>query len=128
MKALFRRSLPAVFAASITLLAGCSSKTTIKSDLVLDATSRARIQLHQQTQAIELLNDSNADVRVLVLDKKDRVVSDMMLSGHDQVRLDLLPARALQFDNESQETAVVRWTLRNNSRIEYTLAMNPTTH
>ena len=87
--------------------------------------SRARIDLHQQTNAIDLLNDSDATVRVFVLDKKDRVVSNMMLNGHDQVRLDLQPARAVQFDNDSHEQAVVRWTLRNDNRIEYTLAMNP---
>ena len=112
--------------ATLLVLGACSRSTVIKSDLVLEAQSRARIELHQTTQAIELLNDSDADVRVLVLDKKDRVVSNMLLSARDRARLDLLPARALEFDNTSDKRAVVRWVLRNNDRIEYTLAMNPT--
>ena len=111
--------------ATLLVLGACSGATTIKSDLVLDAQSRARIELHQPTQAIELLNDSDADVRIVVLDKKDRVVSNMLLSARDRARLDLLPARALEFDNPSDSRAVVRWVLRNNDRIEYSLALNP---
>ena len=123
---LSRTILCTLVAATLLVLGACSRTTTIKSDLVLEAQSRARIQLHQTTQAIELLNDSDADVRVVVLDKKDRVVSNMLLSARDRARLDLLPARALEFDNTSDKRAVVRWVLRNNDRIEYTLAMNPT--
>lgn len=123
---LSRAILCTLVAATFLVLGACSQTTTIKSDLVLEAQSRARIELHQQTQAIELLNDSDAEVRVVVLDKKDRVVSNMLLSARDRARLDLLPARALEFDNTSDERAVVRWVLRNNARIEYTLAMNPT--
>ncbi len=123
---LSRTILCTLVPAALLVLGACSRSTVIKSDLVLEAQSRARIELHQTTQAIELLNDSDADVRVVVLDKKDRVVSNMLLSAHDRARLDLLPARALEFDNPSDKRAVVRWVLRNNDRIEYTLAMNPT--
>ncbi len=123
---LSRTILCTLVAATFLALGACSQTTTITSDLVLEAQSRARIELHQQTQAIELLNDSDAEVRVVVLDKKDRVVSNMLLSGRDRARLDLLPARALEFDNPSNERAVLHWVLRNNGRIEYTLAMNPT--
>ncbi|MHC4106778.1 MAG: hypothetical protein ACYSTY_01705 [Planctomycetota bacterium] len=123
---LSRTILCTLVPATLLVLGACSRATTIKSDLVLDAQSRARIQLHQPTQAIELLNDSDADVRVVVLDKKDRVVSNMLLSARDRARLDLLPARALEFDNPSDKRAVVHWVLRNNDRIEYSLAMNPT--
>ncbi len=123
---LSRTILCTLVPATLLVLGACSRSTTIKSDLVLEAQSRARIQLHQTTQAIELLNDSDADVRVVVLDKKDRVVSNMLLSARDRARLDLLPARALEFDNTSDKRAVVRWVLRNDDRIEYSLAMNPT--
>ncbi len=127
MKTTLSRTILCILApATLLVLGACSRTTTIKSDLVLEAQSRARIELHQTTQAIELLNDSDADVRVVVLDKKDRVVSNMLLSARDRARLDLLPARALEFDNTSDKRAVVRWVLRNNDRIEYTLAMNPT--
>jgi hypothetical protein len=128
MRAIFPNALGAIVGACVLLLTACSSTTTIKSDLVLDPDGRARIQLHQETQAINLHNDSNAPVRVLVLDKKDRVISNMLLNGHDQARLDLLKARAVQLDNDSHEPAVVRWTLRNDDRIEYDLALNPATH
>ena len=123
---LSRTILCTLVPATLLVLGACSRSTVIKSDLVLEANSRARIELHQTTQAIELLNDSDADVRVVVLDKKDRVVSNMLLSARDRARLDLLPARALEFDNTSDKRAVVRWVLRNDDRIEYTLAMNPT--
>ncbi len=123
---LSRTILCTLVPATLLVLGACSRSTVIKSDLVLEAQSRARIELHQTTQAIELLNDSDADVRVVVLDKKDRVVSNMLLSARDRARLDLLPARALEFDNTSDKRAVVRWVLRNSDRIEYTLAMNPT--
>ncbi len=123
---LSRTILCTLVPATLLVLGACSRSTVIKSDLVLEPKSRARIELHQTTQAIELLNDSDADVRVVVLDKKDRVVSNMLLSARDRARLDLLPARALEFDNTSDKRAVVRWVLRNDDRIEYTLAMNPT--
>jgi hypothetical protein len=63
-----------------------------------------------------------------VLDKKERVISNMLLNGHDQARLDLMKARAVQLHNDSNAQAVVRWTLRNGGRIEYDLALNPDTH
>jgi hypothetical protein len=128
MKAYFRYALGATVGACVLLLTACSSTTTIKSDLVLDANSGAQIQLRQKTQAIDVYNDSNAAVRVLVLDKKERVISNMLLNGHDQARLDLVKARAVQLNNDSNTQAVVRWTLRNDSRIEYDLALNPDTH
>ncbi len=127
MKAIFRNTLGAIVGASVGVLGACSSTTTIKSDLVLDANSRAEIQLHQKTQAIDLYNDSAASVRILVLDKKDRVISNMLLGGHDQARLDLMPARAVQFNNDSDVRAVIQWTLTNDDRIEYDLALNPAT-
>ncbi len=126
MNATIRNALRTLAGSCILLLAACSGTTTIKSDLVLQPTSMARIELHQQTQAIELLNDSDATVRVTVLGKKDRVISNLLLGARDQARLDLMPARALQFDNHSDDRAVIRWVMRNDDRIEYTLAMNPT--
>jgi hypothetical protein len=125
MRAIFRNTLGAIGGASVLLLAACSSTTTIKSDLVLDGNSNARIQLRQETQAIDLHNDSRSPVRVLVLDRKDRVISNMLLGGHDQARLDLMKARAVQLNNDNDVQAVVRWTLRNDDRIEYDLAVHP---
>ncbi len=128
MRAIFRNALGAIVGASVLLLTACSSTTTIKSDLVLDGNSTARIQLHQETQAIDLHNDSDAPVRVLVLDKKDRVISNMLLGSHDQARLDLMKARAVQFNNNDNDVqALIRWTLSNDDRIEYDLAMHPAT-
>ena len=128
MKAIFRNTFAAAVGGCVLLLSACSGTTTIKSDLVLDADSKARIQLHQKTEAIDLFNDSDAPVRVLVLGKKDRVISNMLLAGQDQARLDLMKARAIQFNNDSLNRATVRWTLRNGSRIQYDLALNPDTH
>ena len=128
MRAIFRNTLGAIAGASVLLLAACSSTTTIKSVLKLEADSLARIDLRQETQAIDVHNQSDAPVRVLVLDKKDRVISNMLLGGHDQARLDLLKARAVQLSNDNDVQAVVRWTLSNDDRIEYDLALNPTTH
>ncbi len=128
MNATLRRTLLGLVSASAILLAGCSRATTIKSDLVLDPEIRARIELHHQTQAIELVNDSDALVRIVVLDKKDRPVSNMTLGARDSARLDLLPARAVEFINKSDQRAIIRWVLRNDDRIEYTLGMNPTIH
>lgn len=124
MNGMLRRTLQIVIPAAALLLAGCG-KTTIKSDLVLDGYDRARLDLHQKTESIELHNDSDVPVRVKVLDKKERVVSNMLLDGHEQVRLDIMPASAIQFDNETQRQAIVRWTLLNNKAIEYSMAMNP---
>lgn len=126
MNAVLRRMLQVTVPACAILAAGCGT-TTIRSDLVLQPQGTARIELHQKTQAIELLNDSDADIRVLVLGKRDRLISKIQLSAHDQARLDLLPARALQFENESLEQGVVRWILSNDGRIEYSLALSPTT-
>ena len=126
MKAMFRRTLGVVAPAAALLLIGCSNTTIINADLVLEADDTARIDLHQRTQALDLLNKSDAAVRIYVLGKKDRVVSRMVLNGHDKVSLDLETARAVQFDNDSGSRAVVHWTLRNDDRIEYTMAMNPT--
>jgi hypothetical protein len=128
MRGIFRNTLRAAVGASVLVLAACSGTTTIKSDLVLKANDHARIQLRQETQALDVHNDSDAPVRIRVLDKKDRVLSNMLLNGHDQARLDLLKARAVQLNNDSDLQAVVRWTLRNNNRIEYDLALNPDTH
>ncbi|MHC4718522.1 MAG: hypothetical protein ACYS5V_16250 [Planctomycetota bacterium] len=127
MRGIIRNLPAAIVGASVLLLAACSSTTTIRSDLVLKANDHARIQLRQETQAIDLHNDSGAPVRVRVLDKKDRVLSNMLLGGHDQARLDLLKARAVQLSNDNDRQAVVRWTLSNDDRIEYDLALNPTT-
>ena len=44
-----------------------------------------------------------------------------------QARLDLLKARAVQFHNDNNVQTVVRWTLSNDDRIEYDLALNPET-
>jgi hypothetical protein len=128
MRAIVRNSFAAVIGVCMLLLGACSGATTIKSDLVLDADSTARIQLHQKTEAIDLFNDSDAAVRILVLDKKDRVISNMLLAGQDQARLDLMKARAVQFNNDSASRATIKWTLRNNSRIQYDLALNPDTY
>lgn len=125
MNRTLRRTFQTVVSATAVLLAGCSSKTTIQSDLVLDPSAGARIELHQDTQAIELLNESVAQVHVLVLGKRDKVISKMSLSPFDQARLDLQEAKALKFENGSSQQAVVHWTLQNNDRIEYSLAMTP---
>jgi hypothetical protein len=127
MRAIHRNALRATAGATMLLLAACSGTTTIKSDLVLDGNSNARIDLRQETQAIDLHNDSGAPVRVLVLDKKDRVLSNMLLGGHDQARLDLMKARAVQIANDNDVQAVIRWTLSNDNRIQYDLAVHPGT-
>ncbi|MHC4428245.1 MAG: hypothetical protein ACYS0D_06535 [Planctomycetota bacterium] len=125
MKASIKMRLCGLAAAGLVVLAGCGRTTSIKSDLVLESDSGARIDLHQRTQAIELMNDSDAVVRVRVLGKRDRVVSDMLLNGHDQVRLDLQPAKAVKFNNDSFDNATIRWRLENDNLIEYSLAMTP---
>jgi hypothetical protein len=117
-----RQSLPG------KLVVACSGTTTIKSDLVLDANAGAKLTLKQKTQAIDVYNNSQTHVRVVVLDKKERVISDMVLDAHDKARLDLAGARAVRFDNEADGQAVVHWTLRNDDRISYDLAMNPSTY
>ncbi len=122
MNTMLRRTLQIVVPAAAVLLTACSGVTTIKSELVLDAFGRARIDLHQKTEAIELRNDGATTVRVQVLGKKDRVVSNLELRGHDQVRLDIETARAVRFENKGDEKAVVRWTLINHDAIEYTMA------
>ncbi len=123
MKTVVRRMLQVAVGAAALLAAGCT--TTIKSDLVLKPQGSARIELHQKTQAIQLLNDSDAEISVLVLGKKDRVISKIQLSGRDQARLDLLPAKALKFENAGSSQGVIRWTLSNDGRIEYSLALSP---
>ncbi len=125
MNTIVFRTLQVALAVAAALLAGCSSGTTIKSDLVLAGYGTARIDLHQKTDAIDLVNNSGVAVRIRVLGKKDRIMSNMLLSGHDQVRLDILTARAIEFDNDNGEQAMIRWTLRNHDRIEYTMALNP---
>ena len=124
MNAMVRTTAWALVAASAIVLTGCSRATTIKSDLVLEPSGRAKMELGQTTQAIELLNDSEAQVRIVVLDRKDRPVSNMVLNAHDSARLDLLPARSLEFSNSSDQRALVRWVLRNNDRIEYAMEMS----
>ena len=125
MNTIVFRTLQVALAVAAALLAGCSSGTTIKSDLVLAGYGSARIDLHQKTDAIDMVNNSGVAVRIRVLGKKDRIMSNMLLSGHDQVRLDILTARAIEFDNDNGEQAMIRWTLRNHDRIEYTMALNP---
>jgi hypothetical protein len=127
MKTTLRNTLGAVVGASVLLLTACSSTTTIKSVLQLDAESHARIKLGQETQAIDVQNEGDTAVRILVLDKKDRVLSNMLLGGYDQARLDLFKARAVQLNNDNNAEAVVRWTLSNDDRIEYDLALSPAT-
>ncbi len=122
MNAMLRRTLQIVVPAAALLLSACSGVTTIKSDLVLGSYGHARIDLHQKTEAIELRNDGTTTVRVLVLGKKDRVVSNLELRGNDQVRLDIETARAIRFDNKGDDKTVVRWTLINHDAIEYTMA------
>lgn len=109
----------------VLLVGGCGG-TTIRSDLVLQPTSRARLELGQPTETIELSNDSDALVRIRVLDRKERVLTNLVLAAHDQAQLDLEPAYAVQFENDSDREAVIRWTLHNDDRIEYSMALNPT--
>ncbi len=128
MNATVRTTTWALLAAGAIVLTGCSRATTIKSDLVLEPSGRARMQLGQKTQAIELLNDSEAQVRIIVLDKRDRPVSNMVLNARDSARLDLEPARALEFSNSSDQRAVIRWVLRNDDRIEYAMEISQGRH
>ncbi len=128
MNATVRTTTWALLAAGAIVLTGCSRATTIKSDLVLEPSGRARMQLGQKTQAIELLNDSEAQVRIIVLDKRDRPVSNMVLNARDSARLDLEPARALEFSNSSDQRAVIRWVLRNDDRIEYAMEISQARH
>ena len=125
MNAVLRRTLQLILAAAVMIMAGCSGTTTIESDLALAGYENARLDLHQKTEAIDLVNNRSVPVRIKVLGKRDRVVSNMLLNGHDQVRLDILTARAVEFENESDEPALVRWTLRSHDRIAYTMALNP---
>jgi hypothetical protein len=125
MNAVLRRTLQLILAATVMIMAGCSGTTTIESDLALGGHENARLDLHQKTEAIDLVNNRNVPVRIKVLGKRDRVVSNMVLNGHDQVRLDILTARAVEFENESDEPALLRWTLRSHDRIAYTMALNP---
>ncbi len=125
MKAAVSRTILVAIAAALALMAGCSSSTTIKSDLVLSSHGGARLDLHRKTETINLFNDSDVPVRVKVLGKRNRVYSNMMLNGHDRVRLDIIDARAVEFDNENNEQAVIRWTLTNDDRIEYSMVVDP---
>ena len=125
MKAVLRRTLQITLVATVALVVGCSGTTTIKSDLALEGYGTARLDLHQKTEAIDLVNQSAVPVRIKVLGKKDRVVTNMLLNGHDQVRLDILAARAVEFENDNDEPALVHWTLRSHDRIAYTMALNP---
>ncbi len=125
MNIVLRRTLQLMLTATVLITAGCSATTTIKSDLALEGHESARLDLHQKTETIELVNSRNVPVRIRVLGKRDRVVSNMLLNGDDQVRLDILDARAVEFTNESDEPALLRWTLHSHDRIAYTLALNP---
>ena len=125
MNAVLRRTLQLMLTAAVMIMAGCWATTTIKSDLALAAHESARLDLHQKTEAIDLVNNGGVPVRIKVLGKRDRVVSNMLLNGHDQVRLDILTARAVEFKNETDQPALLRWTLRNHDRIAYTMALNP---
>lgn len=125
MRTAASRTLLVAMAAALALLAGCSSETRIQSDLVLDANGGARLDLHQQTEAINLFNDSDVPVRVKVVARRGRIDSDMVLNAQDRVRLDLLEARAVVFSNTNSDRAVIRWTLRNHDRIQYSMALDP---
>jgi len=125
MKAAGSRTILVALATALVLMAGCSNSTTIKSDLVLSSHGGARLDLHRKTETINLFNDSDVPVRVKVLGKRDRVDSNMLLNGHDRVRLDIINARAVEFINTNDEQAVIRWTLTNHDRIEYSMALNP---
>ena len=125
MKAAVSRTILVAIAAALVLMAGCSSSTTIKSDLVLSSHGGARLELHRRTETINLFNDSDVPVRVKVLGKRNRVYSNMMLNPQDRVRLDIIDARAIEFLNENNEQAVIRWTLTNHDRIEYSMAVDP---
>ncbi len=124
MNTMIRRTLQVLVPAAALLLTACG-KTTIESDLVLNGHDRARLELHQKTESLELHNTGDIPVRVKVLGKGDRLVSNLLLDGHEQVRLDIMPARAIQFHNDNGRLAVVRWTLFNNDTIEYSMDMNP---
>ncbi len=123
MTAIAGRTLRAAAAAGFLRLAACSSTTTLQSDLHLDGSGSARIKLRQQTQTMELSSDGA--VRVVVLDKKKRIISDLFLNARDKVQLDLTSARYVDFFNEGYDDVVVQWTMRNDDRIEYDLALNP---
>ncbi len=125
MKAAVSRTILVAIAATLVLMAGCSSSTTIKSDLVLSSYGGARLELHRKTESINLFNDSDVPVRVKVLGKRDRVDSNMLLNGQDRVRLDIINARAVEFNNENNQQVVIRWTLTNHDRIEYSMAVDP---
>jgi len=125
MNVVLRRTLQLMLTAAVLITAGCSATTTIKSDLALEGHESARLDLHQKTDTIDLVNSRSVPIRIRVLGKRDRVVSNMLLNGHDQVRLDILDARAVEFTNESDEPALLRWTLHSHDRIAYTLALNP---
>jgi len=125
MTAAVSRTILIAIAAALVLTAGCSSSTTIKSDLVLASHGGARLDLHQKTESINLFNDSDVPVRIKVLGKRDRVDSNMLLNGQDRVRLDIIDARAVEFVNVNDEPVVIRWTLTNHDRIEYSMAIDP---
>ena len=125
MKAAVSRTILVAIAAALVLITGCSSSTTIKSDLVLSSHGGARLELHRRTETINLFNDSDVPVRVKVLGKRNRVYSNMMLNPQDRVRLDIIDARAVEFLNENHEQAMIRWTLTNHDRIEYSMAVDP---
>lgn len=105
------------------LVTGCSSSTTIKSDLVLEPSSTAMITLAQTTKAIDLRNASTADVNVRALDRKMRPFTRATLGPGDSLRLDLGPARFVEMTNVDSTTARVAWKLLNNGRIQYELSV-----
>ena len=117
-----RSTLLGLAAGATLLLAGCGMKK-IQSFVRLDTDQRTRIELHQETSAIELANDGTTTISVTVMDRKKKVLQKMMLDANERVRLDLINARTVQFDNEGAPT-VVRWTLLNGSTIQYTM-VNP---
>ncbi len=83
MNAWYRNTLWTFATSGILLVAACSSSTTIQSDLILDGNAGAKLTLKQKTQALDVFNTSQAPVRVIVLDKRERVISDIMLDAHD---------------------------------------------
>jgi hypothetical protein len=123
---IIRRCFSLLLPAACLFVAGCGG-TQINSDLVLDADASAVMELQSKTDAIELYNESDAFVRVRVLDRKRNVLTDLPLGSKDRVKLDLDKARHIEFDNQSRFRAMIRWTLTDDDPINYSLAVHPGT-
>ena len=126
MNARITRVLQGSLAVSAMLLAGCTpTGTTIESDLVLAGSSAARLDLYEKTDAIDLFNTSDGTGRIRVLGHKDEVISNMTLGSQEQVRLHTEPAHAVEFQNDGDVQAIVRWILNRDDRVEYSMAVSP---